>query len=125
MKNKRDPRHKKRAGVVKKLFAFSFQKQPLPSILAKKVLASQLKIDKIIQRSAPQFPIKRINKIDLAILRLAVYELIIVPVEPYKVIIDEAVELAKTYSSEKGPKFVNGVLGDIIKNIDRDHVSSA
>jgi N utilization substance protein B len=56
-----------------------------------------------------------LNKIDLAILRLAVFELIIENSQPPKVIIDEAVELAKEFGSESSSKFVNGVLGTILK----------
>lgn len=115
MKDKKDPRHKNRVSAIKNLFGFSFQKQPLKSDLAKKVLAKKPQIDRIICQSAPEFPVARINKIDLAILRLAVYELVVSPVEPYKVVIDEAIELAKEYGGEKSPKFVNGVLGNIIK----------
>ena len=115
MKNKKDPRHKKRESAVRALFGFSFQKQAIRSQLAKEVLKNQKKIDQKIKLAAPQFPIQQINKIDLAILRLAVYELIISKSEPYRVIIDEAVELAKEYGSEKSPKFVNGALGAVIK----------
>lgn len=72
-------------------------------------------IDRIITKSAPQWPIAQINRIDLAILRLAVWELKIVKKEPPKVIIDEAIELGKTYGSEKSPGFINGALGAILK----------
>lgn len=72
-------------------------------------------IDKEITSSAPEWPLERINKIDLAILRLAVYELLIQKKEPPKVIIDEAVELAKEFGSENSAAFINGVLGNILK----------
>ena len=52
-------------------------------------------------------------KVDLAILRLAVYELKFSSLTPEKVVINEAVELAKKYSSDNAPAFVNGVLGKI------------
>ena len=115
MKSKKDPRHRKRELAVQSLFKFSFKKQALNNSLAKTVLENKLKIDRIIRGSAPQFPIRQINKVDLAILRLAVYEMIILKSEPYRVIVDEAIELAKEYGSEKSPKFVNGALGTIIK----------
>lgn len=70
------------------------------------------KIDKIITKAAPAWPIDKINKIDLAILRFAVYELM-EKVTPQKVVIDEAVEIAKEYGSESSSSFVNGVLGTI------------
>lgn len=74
-------------------------------------------IDKAITIAAPEWPIEKIAKIDVAILRLSVYELLIQKKEPPKVIIDEAIELAKEFGNEKSPKFVNGVLGTILKSI--------
>jgi len=71
-------------------------------------------VDGLIAQSAPEWPIEKISKIDLSILRLAVYELTIEKKEPEKVIIDEAVEIAKEYGNESSPKFVNGVLGTIL-----------
>ncbi len=53
----------------------------------------------------------KLNGVDLAILRLAVYELIFEGAEPAKVVIDEAVELAKEFGGENSPAFVNGALG--------------
>jgi len=111
-----DPRHIKRQKAIKNLFRWSFRsKQKIENKLAQEVLAHQKKIDKIIAESAPDWPIEQINRVDLAILRLAIYELIIVKKEPPKVIIDEAVELAKRYGSEKSSSFVNGVLGTVLK----------
>jgi N utilization substance protein B len=79
------------------------------------VLAVREKIDKAISHCAPEWPIAQINRIDLAILRLAIFELIIERREPPKAIIDEAIELAKKYGSEKSASFVNGVLGSVLK----------
>ena len=70
-------------------------------------------IDQYILKAAPRWPLERINKIDLAILRLAIWELCFQKKEPPKVIIDEAVELAKEFGGENSPSFVNGVLGTI------------
>jgi N utilization substance protein B len=81
------------------------------------VAKSLAKIDNIITKDAPEWPITQINKIDLAILRLAVWELVIKAKEPPKVIIDEAIELAKTFGSENSPSFINGVLGTVYKNL--------
>lgn len=72
-------------------------------------------LDTKIQSAAPEWPLDKIAKIDLAILRLAVYELVIEKKEPPKVIIDEAVEIAKQFGNENSAKFVNGVLGTILK----------
>ena len=79
----------------------------------KKILAQNEKINLQIQKAAPEWPIEKINKIDLAILRLAVFE-IDSQKTPSKVIIDEAIEIAKKYGSESSPAFVNGVLGAIV-----------
>jgi N utilization substance protein B len=111
-----DPRHIKREKAVQALFAWSFGKPAkIENELAQKVLKSQEEIDQLITKTAPEWPIAQINKIDLAILRLAVYELTIQKKEPPKVIIDEAIELGKRFGSEKTPGFINGVLATVIK----------
>lgn len=115
MKTARDPRHLKRREAVRHLFAYAFKKEQLLNELAARVIANLDKIDEKIVDSAPEWPLERINKIDLAILRLAVYELSIQKSEPPKVIIDEAVELAKEFGAENSAAFVNGVLGSILK----------
>ncbi len=115
MKTSQDPRHKKRQALVKNLFSYSFHPKEKASPLINKILKNLKKTDALISQAAPQFPIKKLNKIDLAILRLAVFELSIEKKEPPKVIIDEAIELGKEYGSESSPRFVNGVLGTIIK----------
>lgn len=116
MKTTLDPRHKKRDKIIKRLFSWGFKPEKVNrSQLTKDILKKLPLIDKAITKSAPQWPITQINRIDLAILRLAVWELKIVKKEPPKVIIDEAIELGKTYGSEKSPDFINGVLGTILK----------
>lgn len=73
-------------------------------------------IDKIIVDSAPEWPIDQISLIDKSILRLAIFELLFSVNVPPKVVINEAVELAKQFSGENSSKFVNGVLGTIFDN---------
>ena len=114
MQTATDPRHLKRRETVKVLFAETFTKQPHPSDLVKNIVKQTKKIDKLITKAAPAWPIANLNKIDLAILRLAVYELENTDAPP-KVIIDEAVELAKEYGGETSSSFINGVLGTIYK----------
>ena len=114
MKNPLDPRHTKRQKLVEQLFKRDFHKQPV-SKMAKQVFDEKEKIDTIIKDAAPEFPIEKINKADLAILRLAIYELFFVKEEPSKVIIDEAIELAKEYGGDSSPGFINGALGKVIK----------
>lgn len=117
MKKKSDPRHLARVGAVKDLFANSFSKDKskLDSLSAK-VFANRGKIDKLITANAPAWPLDQISKIDLAILELAIYELEFNrKKEPYKVIIDEAVEIAKEYGGDSSASFINGVLGSVMK----------
>jgi N utilization substance protein B len=115
MKKASDPRHQRRREAVKALFSWSFKEQEIEDKLAKKIIKHLAKIDKIIEQDAPLWPIKQINRLDLAVLRLAIFELKIEKKEPEKVIIDEAVELAKEFGSESSPGFVNGVLGAVWK----------
>lgn len=114
MKTSGDPRHQSRREVVRTLFAESFTHQNSPNEIVKEILANKVEIDKKIEEAAPTWPIDKLNKVDLAVLRLAVYELSSSDVPP-KVIIDEAVELAKEFGAESSPSFVNGVLGTIYK----------
>lgn len=115
MQTSTDPRHLRRREAVKTLFAETFAPQPNPSELVQKIHKHKVKIDKLIGNAAPQWPIDKLNKIDLAVLRLAVYELEEGDTPP-KVVIDEAVELAKEYGSESSSSFINGVLGTIYKD---------
>ena len=115
MKSAHDPRHLKRIKAVKNLFSWSFSNKLLKNQLAERVIKHRKEIDSLIGEAAPEWPIKQINRIDLAILRLAVFELKIEPKEPIKVIIDEAIEIAKFFGSEKSSTFVNGALGALMK----------
>lgn len=115
MKKKSDPRHLARKKVLAQLFEHGFRKEAKADNLTKSVLDNLKKIDKIIEKAAPAWPTEQIAKVDLAILRLAVFELVFGRTAPYKVIIDEAVELAKEFGGETSPGFVNGVLGTVVK----------
>lgn len=75
-------------------------------------------IDTYIKKYVKGWRFDRISKIDLAILRLAIYELIWMDDIPYKVSINEAVELAKQYGSNKSSSFINGILGSIVRSED-------
>lgn len=77
------------------------------------VLSNHQEIDHAIQRAAPTWPLEQLARIDLNILRIAIFEIIFDNEVPLKVAINEAVELAKTFGSDNSPKFVNGVLGTI------------
>jgi len=79
----------------------------------------QLKaIDETIEKYAPDWPIEQVAVLDRNILRMAVSELYYFETPP-KVIINEAIEIAKAYGSETSSKFVNGVLGSVYRNSDR------
>mgnify|MGYP001567076084 CR=1 FL=1 len=121
MKTAHDPRHIRRIKAVKALFAHSFlADQDLDSDLAKKVITSIKKIDSIITKCAPEWPLSQINRLDLSVLRLAVYEFLKKKSTPPKVIIDEAIELGKRYGSSSSGSFINGVLASALKATGRD-----
>lgn len=111
MKTQTDPRHLRRIRTVQRLFAADFIKKPDVSV--KHIWDSLPEIDPIIVEAAPEWPLDKLNRIDLAVLRLAAYELLIDKQAPYKVIIDEAIEIAKSYGGQSSPNFINGVLGHI------------
>jgi N utilization substance protein B len=111
MKSAQDPRHRIRRQTVKELFAAEYTPQAV-SETTQEILSHAKEIDATIGVAAPQWPVDKLNRIDLAVLRLAVYELTFKKT-PEKVVIDEAIELAKEFGSEASGPFVNGVLGNI------------
>jgi len=78
------------------------------------------RIDKIIEKAAPEWPIEQITIVDRNVLRIGLYELLYAKKEevPPKVAINEAIELAKTFGGENSGKFINGVLGTVFKQLD-------
>jgi len=144
MKIKNDPRHKARIIALQTLFEWSFNSTNIEEIidrdlnysveenpqdgdaqsdsslalfLTKGVTENLDALDKIIEVCAPEWPLSQIAKVDLEILRIAIYELYIARRVPPKVAIDEAVELAKEFGGENSSKFVNGVLGTVVKQM--------
>lgn len=124
MKTSSDPRHLRREKIVQELFAWGEQQKlkshPDDSQIADKaewdektnaIIKIHSDIDEIITQCAPDWTIEKTNEIDLAILRLAVYELAFEAIEPAKAIIDEAVEIAKEFGTDNSASFVNGALG--------------
>lgn len=73
-------------------------------------------LDRVIEEAAPNWPVTQMPGVDKAILRIALYELLIDAVEqtPVKAVINEAVELAKHFGSDNSSRFVNGVLGTVV-----------
>ena len=86
--------------------------------LIKKTRAEREEIDKTIVEVAPEWPIEQVAIIDRNILRLAICELNFFETPP-KVVINEAIELAKTFGAEHSSKFINGVLGTVFRKSDK------
>ena len=72
-------------------------------------------IDNIISDYAKNWPVDQLSVIDRSVLRISIYELLFDLTTPYKAVINEAIELTKTYSTENSPKFINGVLASCVK----------
>jgi N utilization substance protein B len=128
-----DPRHERRIQLMQALFALTFTKglavegdkletefeevqdvDELPYFKSAQEIFAQLpELDKLIVAHAPERPLKEINQVDLAIMRLILFEAQ-TQQTPKKVLVDEAIELAKEYGTDSSPKFVNGVLGKVL-----------
>jgi N utilization substance protein B len=81
------------------------------------VCSKQDELDAVLQPIAPEWPIDQIARMDRTILRIGLYELQEVDDVPPKVVINEAIELAKAFGSENSSKFINGVLGTALRNM--------
>lgn len=137
MKNPEDPRHNARLIVLQHLFQESYRESEqvdsqqftdedlieideikvfdidLAENIRKGIPTETEKIDSLISKFAPQWPIHQIKKVDLQILRIAIFEGFIANLTPPKVAIDEAIELAKEFAGDTSDKFISGVLGAI------------
>ena len=87
--------------------------------IVKGVVEHLPEIDKIIEKAAPDWPLPKIAIVDRNVLRIGLYELLYADKKevPPKVAINEAIEIAKNYSGPNSPKFVNGVLGTIYREM--------
>lgn len=137
MKAKTDPRHNSRKLALSSIFCWLFNDTETEAcaLLSKEHLESEEidegltdyivttvknhldEIDKIIEKAAPEWPIEKISKVDLVILRIAISEIVFGEKTPVKVAIDEAVELAKEFGNDTSHKFVNGVLGTVVEDL--------
>lgn len=145
MKKLQDSRHEARKVALQSLFEWSFNSTNIEEIakrnlatfsasdekdfspvavdeelaifLVKGITDSLDLIDKIIADSAPEWPLDQIAKVDLEVLRISIFELYIARSVPPKVAIDEAVELGKQFGGENSSKFINGVLGTVVKDL--------
>lgn len=140
MKTSEDPRHSARLIVLQKLFYDDFKKhsnsdleeisiedmvdmdeindysQEMVDQLFAGVIENAEKCDELIVKYAPQWPLEQIKRVDLQILRMALYEGFIAEITPPKVAIDEAIELGKEFGGNASDKFINGVLGAIYED---------
>lgn len=84
--------------------------------LVKGVDSKQTELDAVLQPIAPEWPIDQIARMDRIVLRIGAYELIFGTNVPPKVVINESVELAKGFGGENSSKFINGVLGTLLRS---------
>ena len=84
------------------------------------VLENREEIDNSIQQNLQGWLLDRIAKVDLATLRLAIYEIQHMKDIPIEVSINEAIEIAKKYSTDESYKYVNGVLGGFVRSMNKD-----
>lgn len=105
----------------------SARQEKIDKSFIKKIISGvqkkEAEIDKLIEKSAPEWPIEQIAAVDKTILRIAIFELLYDTEVPPKVAIDEAVEISKTFGGENSSKFVNGVLGTVYRGSNR-YISS-
>lgn len=137
-------RHLARSIIMQALYQWDFRGQPtaaMPAIIEQNltefgagvesekdyivktvnsVIENLPKIDKVIADYATNWPIEQITLIDRNILRIGVYELLLNDEIPAKVAINEAIEIAKTYGGQSSGKFINGILGAIYKDINKE-----
>ena len=82
------------------------------------VVRNSAAIDEAVQPFAPEFPVKHLAVVDRNILRIAIFEYALAQLVPMGVAIDEAVSLAKSFGADSSPRFVNGVLGNLMEDTD-------
>jgi N utilization substance protein B len=135
-------RHRGREAAVQMLYQWELGRAPVPQIapafwalreadplseehqrfaesLVSGVIGSLERIDPLIAEAATHWRIERMNVLDRIVLRLAVYEFLAQPETPGKVVINEALELARTFSSDEAVRFVNGILDAIRRTLER------
>lgn len=83
--------------------------------LVRGVAKKETELDAILQPVAPEWPIDQIARMDRVVLHIGLYELLYATDVPPKVVINEAVELAKAFGGDNSSRFVNGVLGTVLR----------
>jgi len=133
-----DPRRKARAAALQSLFAIDVRgghdeeplhwlmlENPLPhkarsfaADLVHGVRKNLFELDGLIQKYAPAWPVQQLSVVDRNILRIALFELLHRSEVPRKTAVNEAVELAKVFGSDSSARFVNGVAGSVIADLE-------
>jgi N utilization substance protein B len=141
----KDVRHRAREAAVQMLYQWEIGREPMAGVvgsfwscgpaasptipdelrmfaasLAEGVAAAVATIDPLIGETAEHWRIERMNVLDRLILRLAIYEFLHQPGTPAKVIINEALELARTFSADESVRFINGILDAVRKTLQRE-----
>lgn len=80
------------------------------------IIPMRVDLDTLISKYAPEWPMDQLAIIDRNILRIALWEMVFDSSTPIKVVINEAIELAKLFGSDSSPRFINGVLGSLVEN---------
>ena len=93
------------------------------SLIVSGVISNRNILDEFISDFAPEWPLEQVAIIDRNLLRMALWEIAVYLKTPVKVVINEAVELAKVYGSDGSPRFINGVLGNIIEHLEELRLS--
>ena len=99
------------------LAALPIAPDPLAALLVRGVESSGPRIDELITKHAKGWTMARMAQVDRTVLRIATYELVERPEVPVAVVLDEAVELAKRFSTDDSGRFVNGVLAAIARDV--------
>jgi N utilization substance protein B len=141
----RESRHRAREAAVQMLYQWEVGRDPISEVvltfwahgpsasqavpgelrmfatgLASGVAGTVEAIDPMIGEAAQNWRIERMNVLDRLILRLAIYEFLHQPQTPAKVIINEALELARTFSADDSVRFINGILDAVRKTLQRE-----
>ncbi len=131
-------RHEARELALKALFAFDIGKSDPEDMLERLsaeegprdavlkyskqliegVASNKAAIDSLIDSNAIEWKLNRMAAVDRNIMRVALYEILFAPDVPQAVAVNEAIEIAKVYGANDSPRFINGILGNIIKNME-------
>ena len=92
----------------------------MPTLLATGVATHAAQLDPLIAEAAEHWRVERMNVMDRLILRLGVYEFLHEPETPSKVVINEALELGRTFSADESVRFINGILDAVRRTLSRE-----